>query len=694
MDLTKETQLNIYESDMRLAQLKFIQRINELRDHFSTDSLLRRSYLGSLYNVCITALLEREEFSDLRRNFPSLQFPLAIIPGDSEALEESHLGELRLKPLIEKYLRSFEPFRFSKPEGHMRAGIWAPLLTDLLSFVSGKYKNSDLVAVNELSSKVFHTISLTRFVDFAACARGLNGLPVLLIEMAESEVESGGTHKDFRKQCLMMVFSTSELINRAGILCPDEDLTKFRTYGILISGRVFELCACTVIKGQDGKYGFVFHSNDVHWKFSLFGEELRVPADQMHRAGHFICDGIQSIIGSFVDAVTGEMFERVGEVEGTGIKNLFEDNEILESVNDFEESQFHDRFVGPPENFERSLSILLKFFEDMMLYYINLPDCLRSAYGTTPNYVSNEPLTIEFPSTLPHLPKSHARTTPVLDSITATYSLNQIKNELNNYYTHLLKSRFPTLPDVIYFNQHSNLAYIRQHILGLEEYSLISSENFHSSLIEVQIAKVVLDLYLAVQEIHAEGFVCGAVESKFAAYDGLHWRLSKLPRLVKSSEAHLVDVKSVHDFTPQFHILNSGFSQRDDLVGISRIVEQSFSGRMYVMMDRKEHYPKLNRFLDVAYVPLCKFKDSPEIDPIEYLQETVILYADMIKTLDVDSMIFPWKRNQFDPASLMVPLFMTADLARNKLGKLKQNASVKSIEKQYISISMEMVKPE
>ncbi len=116
-----------------------------------------------------------------------------------------------------------------------------------------KHGNFYFIAVNELSTKLFHSASLTRFVDFEACSRGPTGIPMFLSETAEAAVSSGGVHKDFRKLNLLMIFTLSELINRAGISCPGEDFTKFRCYGALISGRIFELCVCTVVKGEDGK---------------------------------------------------------------------------------------------------------------------------------------------------------------------------------------------------------------------------------------------------------------------------------------------------------------------------------------------------------------------------------------------------------------------------------------------------------
>jgi hypothetical protein len=80
-----------------------------------------------------TALFERPEFADLKQFFSSLKLHLIFDNSDVDALEKVNLGPIKMRDLFRKYLEFFEPFQYSWSEDHLRVGIWAPLLTDLLS---------------------------------------------------------------------------------------------------------------------------------------------------------------------------------------------------------------------------------------------------------------------------------------------------------------------------------------------------------------------------------------------------------------------------------------------------------------------------------------------------------------------------------------------------------------------------------
>ena len=133
---------------------------------------------------------------------------------------------------------------------------------------------------------------------------GRQGLPILLVEIAANEVPRFLLHKDFRKMALMMAHELMELIQRAQTSCPDDDITKFRVYGILVARLSFEFCIGTVMKDAEGRINFVFHSNSRHWTFR-FGQ---TPSFEAEAAEH-CCEGTESIIEPYVE------FRRFTETE-------------------------------------------------------------------------------------------------------------------------------------------------------------------------------------------------------------------------------------------------------------------------------------------------------------------------------------------------------------------------------------------
>jgi len=324
-----------------------------------------------------------------------------------------------------------------------------------------------------------------------------------------------------------------------------------------------------------------------------------------------------------------------------------------------------------------------------MIYYIQLPECLRSVYTQEPDNIPEDVLTFKFPSALPHLPKSqgiHTKVTPKLENQKDVGDHFVGKDNCKKLlYTKLGLNRFPTLPDVLFFDQDSGRATIRNYNISIIDFVREANENYQGNFLETQIAKMFLDLYLAALEIHSEGFVCGAIEPQFVGYDQVHWRLLELPRLVKSSDAHLVDIKNIKDYNPRVHIPGSGLSQRDDLAGIARTVEHSMRGQMYVLMDCHEYYPTWSRFLYASFIKLNDYVAYPGIEPIEFLEGCLPLFEEMIQKLAPDSIVFPWKITNIDPTSLITPLKMTLILAKNKLTQLKFKASTESIETSPIS---------
>ena len=675
-----DRELNDYGRTLRQAQLAFIKRINMRSATFSRDPLMRRAYLGSLYNVCTSALLQRPEFADLSLYFPSLKLPLTVGTEDLEAFESSYIGRMHLKELLKKYIAAYSFNQNTNAEVHLRIGLWSPLLTDILSYVSSKNQGPDIISLNKMRTEEFDPTSLSKYIDFTACPRD-SGMPILLVEISEPQTEVETTHKDMKNLSISMVFALSELINRAGIICPDEDLTKFRVYGILISGRAFELCVCTVVKGADGLFGFVFHSNEFHWKFTLYGEELTIPDEEALKAADFICDGDRSVLGTFKDMEASmdiKRFDFGGIVQETDFEKLLAGSSKLEKHN---ESQFSQRFEeSMMEKTVNSLIILIKFCNELALYYKELPDALQSAYVTEPDFTSNDSLIVKFPKGLPHYPKSQAKnikTTKrseclihkIVESGTAQHKM---------YLLQYIKPN-PTLPDVLFFYYESGVVTIRNHDLEIIDFSRNASENYLDDVLEIYIAKMILDMYLAVLAIHSKGFVCGGVEPQFIVFDNVHFRFSDLPRLQRIPEAHLVDVEKIEDYQYACHIPNSRLSIRDDLSGVARAVENSLRSTMSDIMNNRESFPHLMRFFKVSWIKLYEYNNYANVDPIELLEQSADIFKEMYERLDHNALMTHSKKGDTNHLSIKVPLIMTYDLAMQTAQQLKEESTKSNV---------------
>ena len=672
-----ETDFQVNGTRMRAAQFHLIKRLSEHNQKMSTDPLLRRSCSISLYNICTAAILHRTEYADLLQYFPLLKLPLKISSDDMTTFDASFLGKFRLKDLIEKHLNTFEPFQHSEPGAHMRIELWAPLLTDLLSFVSSKNQCSDLIAVNEMTTEMFHLTKLPRSVKFAACPKGASPLPVFMVEMAQHKFVSGTPDNSMKRLSILMGFALSELINRAGIMCPDEDLTKLRVYGILISGSIFELCVCTVVKGADGHFGFVFHSNEFHWKFSLFGEEPTIPEEEASKSVDFICNGNRSVLGTFEDMKDVEIIQHI-DFKRFFLKADF--NSLLEgeqAATIKDENYISSHFMEDRNLNKvcRSSLILIKFLEEMVLYYKELPDILRQAYITEQNYSSLASLTFRFPVSLPYYPKSHSEfSRPEL----SMHQEHEKESCLYQMYLKQFSNRHPTLPDVVNFDMESGTFIIRDHNLDITQFSRSVGDIFTVKVLEIYIAKMILDIFIAVIEIHSDGLVCGAVEPQYIVYDQIHFRFSDLPRLMTTTEALSRNVKGIYDYNHLYHIRNSKLSQRDDLTGVARIVVHSLRNQMYEIMECREHYPLLMKFLKACWSKLYEYTNYPQIDPIELLEESIPIFAEMFEGLDFNEVINSWRKNEVDSHLVIFSLRMTYKLALKTLCQLKQKDSTDS----------------
>ena len=98
------------------------------------------------------------------------------------------------------------------------------------------------------------------------------------------------------------------------------------------------------------------------------------------KSADLICDGNQSV---FVDMENGKDqkfdFERiVGETDHEKLLSETSNESQLDQL--FEESII--------DNTIKSLIILIKFFNDMVMYYKELPGTLRSAHVTEPDLTS------------------------------------------------------------------------------------------------------------------------------------------------------------------------------------------------------------------------------------------------------------------------------------------------------------------
>ena len=158
-----------------------------------------------------------------------------------------------------------------------------------------------------------------------------------------------------------------------GSLAPDEDLTKFRVYGILISGRAFELCVCTVVKGADGLIGL--SSTQMSFIGSLLFTERNwtIPEEEALKAADFICDGDRSVLGTFEDMETSTDIKRLTSEKL--FKNRFRKivGGIIK-VGKHNESQFGQRLRN---QWWRKLSILWLFWSNsVMNWRFIIKNCL------------------------------------------------------------------------------------------------------------------------------------------------------------------------------------------------------------------------------------------------------------------------------------------------------------------------------
>ena len=231
--------------------------VNETSDH-----LMRRSYIISYFGTVCTALLERQAFVHLKPFFPTIKLPLLISQTDRLNFSSVMYHNVELKNSVINFLLDFKrKVSRVKPEENLRSLLWAPLLQSFIESLRRDFESHDLELAPEFNFKSIGDFSVTRNVDFVAGPElGRRGLPILLVEISAYEVPEGFLHNDFRKMALMISHELMELIQRAKTHCPDYDITLLKVYGILASGLSFEFCVGTVMKDDQGRINFVFHT--------------------------------------------------------------------------------------------------------------------------------------------------------------------------------------------------------------------------------------------------------------------------------------------------------------------------------------------------------------------------------------------------------------------------------------------------
>ena len=101
---------------------------------------------------------------------------------------------------------------------------------------------------------------------------------------------------------------------------------------------------------------------------------------------------------------------------------------------------------------------------------------------------------------------------------------------------------------------------------------------------------------------------------------------------------------------------------------------------MYDIMDRREGFPLLMKFLNASWCKFYQCSNYSKVDPIQVLEESLPIFAEMLAQLDVKNLINYWKSNEVDPHSTIIPMRMTYRLAEKTLIQLKRKALTTSIE--------------
>ena len=634
--------IRIYGKILRPAHIELLKLLSDLNLENKESQLLRRSFLASYYGICVSAVLEHPKLEHIKSFFPSLKLPLALSNEDISEFESLHCGSVPLKNHFENVFNAYLPDKRSKPEENLRSLIWTPILMNYLNSLKSTFGRPELNLSLEFNLKTIPNFSWLRFVDFAFAPNN-GGLPILIIEIAADEVPSGCIHKDFRKMSVAMAHILMELIQRAKSECSDEDLSRFRVYGLLISGRHFEFCVGSVVKSSNGKINFMFHTNNEHWKYALFGDQVR-PFSQTE--SDFICKGHTSIYSEFMEMTSSSadfdpgMFIEIEEME----------------IDDVQEADIcaKDEALSYPSVSWEALAVLWKFLKDMMIYYENLPTCLRNCILEKLENINIDAANYSFPpqQTNPYLAKSESsHKIKSSQHLPSEYFIDMIiTNEFQKIlYNELWSRPFQNLPNVLVFNEVNNKALIRRSSSSVSVFSAkfnASYDKISPSLCPVYgliVGKLLLDIIMAVHFLHSRDLICGSIEPKFFEYNGVYWRLADLPRLCSVEDASIIDLNYMSDFRTIYHVPTEEnfhiLSQRDDIYGIAKVIKLCFMGLLSYVIDKKCEIPIFDEFLAETIDKMLNYKTFPDLDTVAIITAAAPIFDRLINSIDTGNRI-------------------------------------------------------
>lgn len=624
----------------QLLRPAFIRLLNILGRKFNannSDAFIRRAFVAAHFGIISSDILKMEGFEALAPHFPRLKLPIspAWIQLD---LNIANYRGLPLKMLIEKYIEDFHYFKGTRPEANLQIGIWGPILTDLANFMKVEMGIPEIHAVNELNcSTVIKSFPWRRFTDFALIVRDC--LPLLLVEMAEKEVSHGMQHKDTKKMMITMAHILMELLSRSEVHCPNEDFTGFKVFGLLIGGKIFELCVGTVVS-ENGKINFVFNHNDTNWKFPLFGENnLQILPQNMPGAGDVICDGSEIEIGTFQRSV---QTTQEGTAESEEAIDILPEPEEEETLPEF--SEFID-FGGLSsiDQFENSIKVLLKFLQISMSYFANLSPCLKECYFVEPEGLESSDLKFLPKKYIPAFSVSaskHGSTSKQDLSVIVVLQNDQMSDQEAIFYQSF--SSHPNLPEVILYDTAKESVLIKSYAYRMDDFmkktfKVVNPLNMRTlEYLGLLFSNFMIDLLISAKYIHENGFICGAYETKYVSSDGMFWRLDRVPRICRVDEAQQFEIPIEEKGSFGFHY-SAVPSQRGDIYSISKL--SGYLTRCYhygFVLEERERLPLLDNFLKTTFEKMINYQDFPNLSAEDLLKSCIPIFCEMEALYNTD----------------------------------------------------------
>ena len=680
-DIRAKDALIRYREVLRPSHIYILKELQSLHRADLTDVLVQRAYICAYYGICISTILQRPEFHQLRPYYPSMRLPLDISESDIQAYESELYRSVPLKQSVENFILDYKPLLRGRAEEFLKK-LWGPLLQSFFCSLKLRLGISDLHIIPEFSSKNIPGMDELRFFDFAV-ADGHEGLPVLVVEMSANPVNTstGQIHKDMRKMAITMSQILMTIIQRSKSHCPDDDITKFRVFGLLIGGSEFECCVGSVIQNQNGQVSFVFNCHG-DWKFDLFKS-----SEEYTHISQNLCTGDLIEVGTPVDD-SNLLFD-------TNSHGAFTDPSLFTIISEEESNQnSEDGFVQIDHRLvvsemPNSAIILWKFIYVALDYYCHLDECLKECIQVAPQNLADVSLNFQLPpKTLrPTMASSSSRHSGTSiqgspDSITMETMTNN--SDQQGIYEYLSEFKFQTLPDVLFYSDERKIATIRTQFFGLDSFSDLvkravdngkdDEKRLTQSQISLLDSKFILDMILAAYKLHSKDLVCRGFDPVFIGYDGLFFHLTHLPSLVHCS---VIGKVPCENFDPIYHL--ASFGKRDDLYSIARCALLDLKYYLGMALGDCKLVPLFQKFLEVSINKMFLFEKYPELNAADILKDIIPIYDEMIRVI---------------PCSKFKGVMATQVLAKKTLKQIQGmqsfdefTSSAESIEKAGITVS-------